>query len=76
MAVLEESPWYQEILQQEARRILQRMLQRRFGEVPVSVQTALLGLSVEELEELVDVAVTATSLDEFIASLPPTNGNQ
>ncbi|MBD2043654.1 DUF4351 domain-containing protein [Microcoleus sp. FACHB-672] len=75
MVVLQQSPWYQEILQQEALRILRRQLQRRFGEVPANVQTILQGLNLEQLEELVDVAVTVNSLNEFIASVPPTSEN-
>ncbi|MCC5600178.1 DUF4351 domain-containing protein [Nostoc favosum] len=39
MAVLRESPWYQEIeqrgIQQGARRQLIRVLQQRFGEIPL-----------------------------------------
>lgn len=75
MVVLQQSPWYQEILQQEALRILRRQLQRRFGEVPANLQATLQGLNLEQLEELVDVAVTVNSLNEFIASVPPTSEN-
>ena len=75
MVVLQQSPWYQEILQQEALRILRRQLQRRFGEMPANLQATLQGLNLEQLEELVDVAVTVNSLNEFIASVPPTSEN-
>lgn len=78
MAVLRESPWYQEILkegveqgrQQEAQRQLLHVLQRRFGPVPEGVQTRLATLTVEQLEDLVDVALTVDSLEEFVPHLP------
>ena len=82
MAVLRESPWYQEILtegeqrgreqglqqgvQQGARRQLMRVLQLRFGEVPQALQARLEGESLEQLESLMDAAIAVSSLDEFI----------
>jgi predicted transposase YdaD len=74
MAVLRESPWYQEILtegeqrglQQGARRQLMRVLQLRFGEVPPALQARLEGESLEQLESLMDAAIAVSSLDEFI----------
>ncbi len=85
MAVLRESPWYQEILteglqqglqqgvqqglQQGARRQLMRVLQGRFGEILSSLQTRLEGESLEQLESLMDVAIAVSSLDEFLSSL-------
>ncbi|MEH2464735.1 Rpn family recombination-promoting nuclease/putative transposase [Nostoc sp.] len=85
MAVLRESPWYQEILtegkqlgleqgleqgvQQGARRQLIRVLQRRFGEVPPSIAVRLESESVEQLESLMDVAIAVNSLAEFMTVL-------
>lgn len=78
MAVLRESPWYQEILtegeqrgreqglQQGARRQLMRVLQLRFGEIPQALQARLEGESLEQLESLMDAAIAVSSLDEFI----------
>lgn len=74
MAVLRESPWYQEILtegeqrglQQGARRQLMRVLQLRFGEVPQALQARLEGESLEQLESLMDAAIAVSSIDEFI----------
>lgn len=82
MAVLRESPWYQEILtegeqkglkqgleqglEQGARRQLIRVLQRRFGEIPQQVKTSLETQSIEELENLMDAAIAVSSLDEFL----------
>lgn len=65
MAVLRESPWYQEILtegeerglQQGVRRQLIRVLRRRFGEIPREVELRLEGESVEQLESLMDSAL-------------------
>jgi len=53
MAVLRESPWYQEIeqkgVQQGASRLLTRVLQRRFGEIPQELVARLEGETVEKL---------------------------
>ncbi len=90
MAVLRESPWYQEILnegldlglqqgleqgleqglRQGAQRQLLRVLQHRFGPVPAEVRTRLQPLTVEQLEALIDQALLADSLAEFVAHLP------
>ncbi|BAT53123.1 hypothetical protein NOS3756_20820 [Nostoc sp. NIES-3756] len=84
MAVLRESPWYQEILaegekiglhqgiqqgiQQGMQRQLIRLLQRRFGEIPQELVTRLEGETVEKLESLMDNAIAVNSLDEFLQS--------
>ncbi|MDF5719537.1 MAG: DUF4351 domain-containing protein [Rhizonema sp. PD37] len=78
MAVLQESPWYQQILtegeerglQQGARRQLIRVLQQRFGEIPPFLEVRLESESIEELENLMDAAITVTSLEEFLTYLP------
>ncbi|XPT19076.1 DUF4351 domain-containing protein [Anabaena sp. FACHB-709] len=67
MAVLRESPWYQEILaegekrglqqglQQGMQRQLIRLLERRFGEIPQELTARLEGETVERLENLMIV---------------------
>ncbi|WP_445629557.1 Rpn family recombination-promoting nuclease/putative transposase [Nostoc sp. DSM 114167] len=77
MAVLRESPWYQEIeqrgiqlgLQQGVQRQLIRVLRRRFDEIPHEVEARLEGESVERLESLMDSAIAVNSLDEFVQIL-------
>jgi predicted transposase YdaD len=81
MAVLRESPWYQEIeqkgrelglqqgLQEGARRQLMRALQLRFGEVTPAVQAQLESKNLEQLETLMDAAIAVSSLDEFVKIL-------
>ena len=73
MAVLRESPWYQEIeqrgIQQGARRQLIRVLEQRFGEIPHEVEVRFEGESVEKLESLMDSAIAVSSLDEFVSIL-------
>lgn len=77
MAVLRESPWYQEIeqrgiqlgLQQGARQQLIRVLRRRFGQIPQELEARLEGESVEQLESLMDSAIAVNSLEEFITTL-------
>ncbi len=56
--------------QQGALRMLRRLLQRRFESVPEEVHNRLTTYSVEQLEELLDVALTVDSLAEFVNSLP------
>ncbi|MBD2528539.1 Rpn family recombination-promoting nuclease/putative transposase [Nostoc flagelliforme FACHB-838] len=73
MAVLRESPWYQEIeqkgIQQGARRQLIRVLEQRFGEIPHEVEVRFEGESVEKLESLMDSAIAVSSLEEFVSIL-------
>ncbi len=73
MAVLRESPWYQEIeqrgIQQGARQQLIRVLRRRFGEISQEVEARLESESVEKLETLMDNAIAVSSLDEFVQIL-------
>ncbi len=74
MAILRESPWYEEILTEGeksgAKRQLVRVLQRRFGEISQDVQTLFEGKSVEQLDSLMDAAITVASLEEFLAIIP------
>jgi hypothetical protein len=60
----------QQGLQEGTKRQLLRLLERRFGPVPESLSDRLAGLSVEQLEALVDEALAATTLDDFISHLP------
>lgn len=89
MAVLRESPWYQEILEEgreqglkvgleqgleKARREdLQRVLAHRFGEVPAEVEGVLQRLDLEQLERLFDIALNVATLDGFRSHLPPAD---
>ncbi|MGK7902983.1 MAG: DUF4351 domain-containing protein [Hormoscilla sp.] len=75
MMVFRESPLGQDMMHEEAQRMLLRLLQRLFGDVSESIQANLQGLSTEEIEGLVDVAVTVNSLEEFISSIPVAAAN-
>ncbi len=55
--------------QQAALRQLLRLLAVRFGEVPPQVENQLQGLDVNQLEDLVDVAMTVDSLEQFVSRL-------
>ncbi len=81
MAVLRESPWYQEIWKEgleqgleQARRVLAdqllHVLAHRLGEGPDDVQAAIYHLSLDELRTLLDPALDATTWAEFQAYLP------
>ncbi|NEO90525.1 MAG: DUF4351 domain-containing protein [Moorea sp. SIO3G5] len=74
MTVLRESPWYQEILQegiqQERRRSLERILNLRFGDIPLDISRKMPALTLEQLDELIAIALTVNSLDEFSEQLP------
>ncbi|MBD1939544.1 DUF4351 domain-containing protein [Microcoleus sp. FACHB-68] len=80
MAILEQSPMYQQMVQKEqkrlALRILQRQLPRKFGEVPATVQTALEALNGDQLEELLEVLIEVNSLDAFISAIPAAEENE
>jgi predicted transposase YdaD len=73
------SPWAalfeREAEKREALRMLTRLVRRRFGEALESLQETLRSLSVEQLEDLVDVCLDANSLDEFIAAIPQETDN-
>ncbi|MCT7951430.1 DUF4351 domain-containing protein [Ancylothrix sp. C2] len=55
---------------QEAQRYLLRLLNRRFGAIPAPIQTQIQNLTVEQLEELGEILLTANSLEEFSAAIP------
>lgn len=56
-------------LQQGTLRQLLRILTARFGSVSPEIQTQLATLAVNQLEELVDLAITAETLEEFVNRL-------
>ncbi|NEN97798.1 MAG: Rpn family recombination-promoting nuclease/putative transposase [Moorea sp. SIO3I7] len=74
MTVLRESPWYQEILQegiqQERRRSLERILNLRFGDITLDISRKMPALTLPQLDELIAIALTVNSLDEFTQQLP------
>ncbi len=56
--------------------ILLRILHRRFGEVPLEIITALTYLTPEQLEDLVDVAISVSNSEDFaeaVRRLPKGN---
>jgi len=57
-------------LHQGALRHLLRALQLRFNSVPESVQSRLTSCTVEQLDELFDVALTVEQLDRFVGRIP------
>ncbi len=57
----------QQGLKQGALQQLLRLLVLRFGEVPASLETQLKGLTLEKLENLVEVVLKVDSLEQFIA---------
>lgn len=69
MAVLSESPWYQQILregrQQEGVAMIMRQLTRRFGLLAPELQERLRRLSLEQLEELSEVLLDFTAIAEL-----------
>lgn len=67
---LAETTWSHLVLEQGARRPLLRLLQRRFGSVPITVRDDLSTLDVDQIEGLVDVALSAHTIEEFVRRLP------
>lgn len=72
MAVLRESPWYQEILKEEAVSLISRLLRRKFGSLSPELQERLQELSLEQLEELSEVLLDLSA----IASLETWQGSK
>jgi predicted transposase YdaD len=70
MIVLEESPWYQEIIKRGEKRGEHRaqerphlqILEQRFGVVPPALASELTRLDISTLEMLTPMVVTATSV--------------
>jgi predicted transposase YdaD len=80
MAVLRESPWYNEILQEGERvaaiRMLLHALHRRLGTVPYGVTEAVSKLTNDQIKELFDIALETDSwadIESFLADLPTAN---
>ena len=69
MAILTESPWYQEILrlgrQQEAVAMIMRQLTRRFGLLSPELQQQVHSLSLEQLEDLSEVLLDFSAIAEL-----------
>lgn len=66
---LPEEAAEQQGLRQGALRQLLRLLATRFGTVPSNVEQGLRSLDVNQLEELVDVALAADSIEQFVNRL-------
>ena len=69
MAVLRESPWYQQILQEglqqgEAKLVL-RLLNRRLGALNATLEQQIRGLSVEQLETLAEELLEFSTVEEL-----------
>jgi predicted transposase YdaD len=73
MAVLRESPWYQQILQegrQEGRQegevqLVLRLLNHRFGALNATLEQQIWGLSVEQLETLAEELLEFSTVEEL-----------
>jgi flagellar biosynthesis/type III secretory pathway protein FliH len=59
----------QQGIQRGAQRQLLRTVEHRFGPVSEDLQVALSVLSIEQLEQLVDVALAVPVMDEFLLAL-------
>lgn len=77
MSILRESPWYQEILkeglerglqqglQQEGVNLVSRLIQRRFGVIPLATQTQIQSLSTSKLEDLAEALLDFTEISQL-----------
>lgn len=86
MAVVTQSPWYQEAFKQGEQQGLEkgrhvmietllRTLTHRLGKVPQDIQQGLEKLTLDQLQTLFDAALDAESWAEFRAHLPATPSN-
>ncbi|MFM7426883.1 MAG: Rpn family recombination-promoting nuclease/putative transposase [Elainella sp.] len=91
MAVLRESPWYQEILQEgeqrgrqegrqeERQSLILKLLTRRVGDLPPDLTTQVQSLSLEQLEALGEALLDFTALsdlEQWLTALPVSQGNE
>jgi hypothetical protein len=75
MAMLQQTTWYREIIEQGrqegidegVRRSIRHILEQRFGPLPPDVAAMLDDRAGDALEALTTTALTADSLDEFRA---------
>ena len=65
----------QQGMQQGALRQLLRLVRARFQIAPPSIQIRLQQLNLDQLEQMVDLALAAESLDEFMLHVPALPGN-
>lgn len=77
MVILEESPWYNEILrrgeargeargrQEEASSFVLRQLTRRFGSIAPDLQTQIQAMSLDRLESLGEALLDFSTLDDL-----------
>lgn len=63
MAILQESPWYQEIMKGEGINLVSRLIKRRFGSIPTDIATKINNLSVEKLEILAEEMLDITDIN-------------
>lgn len=87
MAVLRESPWYNEILQegleqgiergrrQELEEMLRHILEQRFDALPSDITEQLTELSIDQLRRFVDFSLEAASLPAVQAFLAKLSSN-
>ena len=75
MAVLRESPWYQEILHEgesrEGRSLVLRLLTRKLGPIAAEVRSQIESLPLAELENLAEALLefsSASDLTEWLQS--------
>lgn len=65
MTVLRESPWYQEIRQEEAQSLILRQLMRRIGELNPAMLQQIKYLSLAQLESLGEALLDFTGADDL-----------
>ena len=65
MAVLRESPWYQQLMQEGEAKLLFRLLYRRFGELDETLKQQVRGLSVEQMETLAEELLDFSTVEEL-----------
>jgi len=79
MAVLRESPWYKQILEEGLQEMavedILRVLDHRFGPVPPEVEQRLAMLSVDQLRILFAKALDALSVEAFLEDIPVPGGD-
>jgi predicted transposase YdaD len=74
MVVLQESPWYQQILREGERSLILKILNRRFGNLAPEIAAQVQALSIEQLEALGEDLLDFGQPEDLVTWLATNSG--
>ena len=67
MQNLIQSATYKEVVKATEKKVLLKIMTKRFGDISENIQQKLQAIdSIEQLDRLIDLVLTASSLEEFV----------